>query len=348
MVDAPSPVFTPRPGADSGYAVFPKDRVATADDGTPLAWTLLPAAPGVPERLPVVTTSGWSCSDAYWAQIAPLLTTAGHPVLVYDARGHGASGLPRDPGRNGRNLRAEDISMVRLATDVTHVMQAASIDTGVLMGHSMGVQVALEVHRMFPDRISGLALAAGSYENPLRTFFGLPVADAAFPFAHLAVNAIPAPITRLALQPARITPVAARAARLLRATGPKARPEDLGPYLHHLAAADMGVMMRLISSMRNHSAADHLRSIDVPTLILAAGRDTFTPPRCSQHMFERVPTAEIQWFPDAGHTLPIEEPDAIVEHVDDWYRRRIGPKSTGATQPPGKKRRGTRATSGRG
>ena len=59
------------------------------------------------------------------------------------------------------------------------------------------------------------------------------------------------------------------------------------------------------------------------TLILAADRDTFTPPRCSQRMFEQIPTAEIQWFEHTGHTLPIEEPEAILAHVEEWYQRRV-------------------------
>ena len=92
----------------------------------------------------------------------------------------------------------------------------------------------------------------------------------------------------------------------------------------------MAVMIRLIDAMRRHSAADHLRRVEAPTLILAAGHDTFTPPRCSQHMFERIPTAEIQWFDDAGHTLPIEEPDAIVAHIDEWYSRRVAPDASAA------------------
>lgn len=329
-MDVATQPVSPPAGADADYAIFPKSERAEADDGTSLAWTRLPAVSGLPARRPVVTISGWSCSDAYWAHIAPRLTARGHDVVIVDTRGHGASGLPRHPGRNGTALRAEDISMTRLAADVTAVMDAAAIDDAVLMGHSMGVQIALEVHRQHAARVAGLALVAGSFENPLRTLFGVPVADALFPFAQLAITATPAPITRLAMQPARISGFGAFAARMARATGPGARPDDLAPYLRHIAASDMAVLMRLIGSMRSHSAADHLRSIDVPTLILAGGRDTFTPPRCSTHMFERIPTAEIQWFPEAGHTLPIEEPEAIVDQLDEWYRRRLAPSAPAA------------------
>ncbi len=327
--------YLPPDGIDAAYAVFPKDRRTVTSDGTTLAWTLLPAAPGVAERTPVITANGWSCSDAYWAHIAPALTALGHPVLLVDTRGHGASGLPRHPGRGARDLRPEDISIPRIASDLWEVADAAGLDEAIVMGHSMGVQVTLEADRQAgvasaerpggsaPGRVAGLVLIAGSYENPLKTFWGLPVADVAFPFAKLAATATPAPLLRLAMQPAKLTAFGAWAAKVARATGPKAQARDMAPYLLHIASTDMAVMIRLIDAMRRHSAAAHLRRVSVPTLILASGRDTFTPPRCSQHMFERIPTAEIQWFDDAGHTLPIEEPDAIVGHVDEWYARRV-------------------------
>lgn len=314
----------PPDGVDAGYALFPKPRRTVTSDGTTIAWTLLAPADDGEARTPVVTVSGWSCSDAYWAHIAPALVALGHPVLILDARGHGASGLPRHPGRGASALRTEDVAIDRIAADLWEVVDAAGLDRVVLMGHSMGVQVALEADRVdIADRVAGLVLIAGSYENPLKTFWGVPVADLAFPFAKAAVAATPEPVLRLAMAPARVTVVAAWLARTARATGPKATPQDLAPYLQHIASTDMAVMVRVIDAMRRHSAADHLRRITAPTLILAAGRDTFTPPRCSQHMFERIPTAEIQWFDDAGHTLPIEEPEAIVAHVEEWHDRRV-------------------------
>ena len=340
----PALPYLPPDGADSAYAVFPKDRRTVASDGTTLAWTLLPAAPGVAERTAVVAVSGWFCSDAYWAHIAPALTRLGHPVLLVDTRGHGASGLPRHPGRGARGLRNEDLAIGRIAADIWEVVDAAGIDQAVVMGHSMGVQVALEADRLAggraaaqpgraPGRVAGLVLIAGGYENPLKTFWGLPVADRAFPLAKLAAASTPAPLLRLALQPARLTAVGAWAARTARATGPKAQAEDMAPYLLHMASADMAVMVRLIDAMRRHSADDHLREVTAPTLVLAAGRDTFTPPRCSQHMFERIPAAEIRWFDDAGHSLPIEEPAAIVAHVDEWYGRRVASRSDVTAAP---------------
>jgi len=112
-------------------------------------------------------------------------------------------------------------------------------------------------------------------------------------------------------------------ARLARAAGPKTTAEDLLPYLLHLKHADLGVMIHMAAAMRAHSAADLLPRIGCPTLVVAAGADVFTPSRCSETMHHRIADSELVTFREAGHTLPIEEPDAIAEAIEDFAARRV-------------------------
>jgi pimeloyl-ACP methyl ester carboxylesterase len=61
----------------------------------------------------------------------------------------------------------------------------------------------------------------------------------------------------------------------------------------------------------------------VPTLILAGSRDLFTPPRVQERMASLIPDSEIVWFEDAGHLLPVEEPDGIVDAIVEFMERRV-------------------------
>jgi pimeloyl-ACP methyl ester carboxylesterase len=314
--------WTPPEGSDARYARFPKHRRVVVDDGTPIAYGVVSPTGRRKARTDVIFANGWSCSDVYWTGILPGMVGHRHRAIIPDTRGHGASGLPRPPGRGARNLTNDDLSIARLAADLVAVLDDAGSERAIIAGHSMGVQTALEVYRLAPERVAGLVLVAGSYENPLHTFYGTPILEAVFPFGRALMATLPEAIIPI-WRTIGNKQSGYYGAKLAGGLGPNATADALHPYLLHLAAADPAVMVRLMDSMRRHSAADLLRRIEAPTLILAAGHDRFTPPSCSQHMFEQIPTAEIQWFDQAGHTLPIEEPDALVAAIDEWATRRV-------------------------
>lgn len=337
--------WEPGHGVDDGYALFVKERRVVVDDGTPIAYTYRNHDG---ERIPVIFANGWSCSDVYWGGIAPHLEELGHPCLVPDTRGHGRSGLPRHPGRGARNLTQDDVSMSRVARDLVAVLDDAAVERAMVVGHSMGTQTALEVYRQIPDRVAGLVLIAGTYENPAKTFYGTSIGDLAFPLVAATMRWAPELAKPLW---ATIGPkgIGHFGARLMRAAGPKATADDLHPYLLHLRSVDLPTMVLMASSMRAHSAADLLPHIACPTLIVAAGADVFTPARCSETMHHRIHGSELVTFPGTGHTLPIEEPVEVADAIDDFARRRISwPPATPKARAKAKKApAGARATKAR-
>src|SRR5438552_1741841 len=79
-----------------------------------------------------------------------------HRVLHWHYRAHGRSGLPVDPAK---------IDLASHAQDLVATMDAAGIETAIVIGHSMGTQVALEAYRLAPSRVHGLVLMCGSYKK---------------------------------------------------------------------------------------------------------------------------------------------------------------------------------------
>jgi len=325
--DADRP-WEPHPGADASYALFEKERRVVADDGTPIAYTV--RNPDGPE-VPLLFASGWSCSDAYWGKLLPEMERRGHPCVLPDTRGHGRSGLPRSPGRGARNLSLDDVSMNRIGRDLVGVLDDVGFDRAVMVGHSMGVQTALEAYRTAPDRFLGLVLIAGTSENPAKSFYGYSIGDRLFPIGAAIMRIFPEVLSPVwqTIGPAGVGHFGAR---LAKAAGPGCSAEDLHPYLLHLKTTDPAVIVLMAGAMRAHSATDLLASINVPTLVVAAGADVFTPARCSEDLHHQVPDSELVTFPTAGHTIPIEEPEAIGRAIDDFVSRRVSPLHRG-TRP---------------
>src|SRR5690348_9944804 len=102
-------------------------------------------------------------------------------------RGHGRTAPPRDPQR---------VTIEDLADDVACVLDDALVDRAVLIGHSMGVQVALETYRRHPDRVAALVLICGAPSHPLRTFRGSAALEDWLPTIQKWIQKVPGVINR--------------------------------------------------------------------------------------------------------------------------------------------------------
>ncbi len=89
------------------------------------------------ESPPVLLHHGFVANaNANWVAtgVVDALLAAGHRVIAPDARGHGASEKPHDPGRYGEQRMARDLAAL------LEVVGESEID---LVGYSMGAVVAL-------------------------------------------------------------------------------------------------------------------------------------------------------------------------------------------------------------
>jgi pimeloyl-ACP methyl ester carboxylesterase len=295
------------------YACFPKDRFATASDGTTIAYTVL----GDGDAVPILFVNGWSCTDTYWSGIAPTLIEAGHPAVLVDTRGHGQSGLPRPPGFNSLSLRPEDVSVERVAADFVEVLDDAGIEQVALAGHSIGVQLIFDIYRQAPDRVVALFPVAGTFENPVQSFAGLPVLDRLFPVADVVFRVLPfgflQPVVRRISSPDTTLAML----QAIKVAGPKVTADRVAPHVIQICEIDFSVLWRMIHAFRNHHAAALLPEVAAPTLVFAGRKDLFAPPAVQERMHELIPESEIVWFEEGGHMLPAEEPEAIAAGIRD-------------------------------
>ena len=61
----------------------------------------------------------------------------------------------------------------------------------------------------------------------------------------------------------------------------------------------------------------------MPTLVIGAARDGFTPPERSRAMAAAIPGAELLEIDNASHTAPIEHPHLINDTIRAFLASRI-------------------------
>jgi len=165
-----------------------------------------------------------------------------------------------------------------------------------LLGHGLGGDVALDLIRRVPERVTRVVLMATD-----------PLAEA--PQAAVARE------TRM---------VAARAGRLVEAMReeiPAAAIAD-SPWRDEVMALvkDMalglgeGVFLRQSRALqRRPDQQKTMRKVKLPALVIAGAADTLVPMRRQEFTANLMPFGKLQVIPDAGHLATLEQPEAVSE-----------------------------------
>jgi pimeloyl-ACP methyl ester carboxylesterase len=106
---------------------------------------------------PVVLLHGLASTHRWWELVAARL--AGRRVVRWDHRGHGLSSAP-----------SSGYSVEVLAEDAAALLDALQLTRCVVVGHSMGAGVALQVAAQRPDLVSGVCCVEGGLPDPQLLF----------------------------------------------------------------------------------------------------------------------------------------------------------------------------------
>ena len=223
-----------------------------------------------------VLLSGLLCDETFWTDIPRrLAAVAGIQVVSF----RGFSSIP---------------DMAR------HVLELAP-ERFAVAGHSMGGRVALEIMRLAPRRITGLALL-NTGVHAVRD--GEPQSR-----GHLLRVAHECGMSALAAEwlPPMMGSDAARAAELL---------PLLRAMIQRFTAEDFAGQ---VSAMLNRpEVLTLLPSIAVPTLLLSGSDDTWSPVSQQQSIRRRIPHATLFEIHGAGHMAPLERPDSVAVALREW------------------------------
>lgn len=282
-----------------------------ASDGTPLAF----ASGGPRNARAIVCNNGVGVSTFFWDYIGEYFSRD-HRVIVWDYRGHGAS---------GRAHNIEQLSMASLADDLQRVLDANGIDSAVMLGHSMGCQVILEHYHMFPDRVLGLVPILGSSGHAADTFIDPRIGPRAYGATLKFSRRFP-DLLNIASRVALKSPLAWPFTRRSGLVHPDlCKRSDMELYLEHLASIDVTVFFEMVRCAQEHDAGPYLHEIQAPALIVAGERDLFTPRHLSLAMADRIPNAELLEIPRGSHAALIEQPELINLRLEKFIRERVIP-----------------------
>jgi pimeloyl-ACP methyl ester carboxylesterase len=259
---------------------------------------------GAGRTAPFLVLDGIGCSGWAFKRIVPALARS-HSVTLMHYRGHGRSPTPLRPWRFGLH---------DLADDAAALLDRLGLERAIIVGFSMGFQVALELARRHPTRVAGLVSLAGPAGRVLSQFQGtelfahlLPIVRGAARFAHDWTGRM-----WRTLLPSKWIPMLGLHTQL---NAMRIELDDLAFYLRQMSEMDPELFLLLLDCAHRHCADDVLDRIRVPTLVIAGKNDTFVPLAVMRKMAFSIPGAQWTVFDEASHALPAEFPDEVAERL---------------------------------
>lgn len=265
----------------------------------------------------LVLCNGLGVGTFFWKHLVADLARS-FSVVQWHYPGHGSSDRVAEPSR--AMLGPEE-----LARCLGAVQDALQLGPAVLVGHSLGCQVILERYRQAPDAVAGLVPMLGSAGKVLQTF-GNSDGDAERVFRRVeAAFRVAGPLLNHALHAGLRSPLAWAVTRQLgQVDRHLGSYEDFTPYFDHLADMDLRLFVRLVRLAHEHDAFDVLATIRVPTLVVGADRDAFTPVFLARRMAALIPGAELIILAEGTHAALIEQPETIAWRLRRFLRERLG------------------------
>ena len=251
---------------------------------------------------PVLLLHGLSSNARYWDRLAHEL--GGRHLVALDQRGHGLTGRPPKGPDPSIGYATE-----QLIDDAVFVIRELGLQSPVVVGHSWGATVALELVGTRAGSASGLVFIDG------------PVQSAANMFSwEDAQRFMQPPLPRFA----NFADAVAQSQRDFDG----AWADDLEPFVRARVMADghelvltltAPVRLQLLRGLYESQPDVLWPRIDVPAIVLLA-RDgpaqiSTWKERGATHLKTLAPSVEVKWF-DTPHDIPLFAPAAVAAEVE--------------------------------
>ena len=176
-----------------------------------------------------------------------------------------------------------------------------------LLGLSLGSMVALSWAQRFPAEVAGVALVSGS------------VGTLSPPWKRLKPGAL-ATVTRVAFS--REASERERQTLLITSANPTRQNDVVQEWTRvaGLAPVSRKTLRRQMWAAIKFSPL--VAPLHCPTLVVAGAQDQLVDPDCSKQL-ARALGVEPEINPAAGHDVPLDEPEWLLQHLETWAKSKM-------------------------
>lgn len=259
-----------------------------------------------PNKPMIVLNYGLVCSNHHWKFQIPFLDNLNYQLLIHDYRGHFQSSGADD---------VKKITFAQMATDIAELCGYLGIEKAIMLGHSMGVNICLQLAKDYPQLVSGMILISGTFVNVKDVMFDTNLMEFIAPLAAMGLEKYPE-IFKKIWSSTGMNPIVRE---LIHSTGfnrEKVSKEFIEIYLNRVGQLGAEVFFQLFNEMTKQNITGNLERMNIPSLVMGGFKDNVIPNHIQRTLASLLPKSETYFLKDGSHVPQADYPDMINERIE--------------------------------
>lgn len=256
----------------------------------------------------LVFNYGLVCSNHHWKYQLDWFDKQGYKILFHDYRGHFQS--------SGRE-ELEKITFKQIAQDTDELLTHLGLDNVYYIGHSMGVNITLELARLYPARIKGMVLISGTTLPVKGVMFDTNLMEYIIPVAEEGLKRY-REIFDVVWKTQAMNPMAVKLIHSQGFNEKKVSRDFIEIYMNRLSQLGPELFMQLFGEMQKHDILGDLGTMNMPSLVIGGDKDNVIPYHLQLLLHQTLRNSELYLVKEGSHVPQVDFPEFINQRIKQF------------------------------
>lgn len=266
-----------------------------------------------PKKPILVFNYGLVCSNHHWKFQTEYFDNLGFQILIHDYRGHFQSTGAHDVTK---------ITFKQMAKDVADLCNFLGINKAIMLGHSMGVNICLQLAKDYPSLVQGMVLISGTFINVKDVMFDTNLMEFIAPIAALGLEKYP-DIFKKIWSSGGMNPIVRELIHISGFNRQKVSKEFIEIYLNRVGQLGADVFFQLFNEMTKQNIAVYLEKMNIPTLVMGGHKDNVIPNHLQRTLASLLPDSETYFMKDGSHVPQADFPAMVNERIELFIQQKF-------------------------
>lgn len=259
-----------------------------------------------PKKPVLVFNYGLVCSNHHWKFQIEHFDKLEYQILIHDYRGHFQS--------SGNN-QLEKITFKQIAQDISGLCEFLKIEKAIMLGHSMGVNICLQLAKDYPQLVSSMVLISGTFMPVKDIMFDTNIMEFLTPLALAGLEKYPQFMKKV-WSTGGMNPLIREIIHTTGFNRQMVSKEFIEIYLNRMGQLGVDMFFQLFKEMTVQNITSSLDRMNIPVLIMGGHNDNVIPNHLQRTLASLLPNSETYFLKTGSHVPQADFPDLLNERID--------------------------------